>query len=204
MAAEFFRVLSESLQTTSRALSVKGKNEEALLQESAVQMLGDMLLEGTAPLNIGELDPADLTRRVRDMRLDDATAAKLLREVRHAAWLGVEGRVVLMQAIDDADDWQGMPIVLQNFVTRAQMPCHIAVLVKQMELEGDQAYRHYALPVMVLLSAREGGLRPSFALGTKSLRGMDANQVQELHGPELEPFMRLIAGAIATSMALKT
>lgn len=191
-------MLAESLQATSRVLSAQGANEQAMLQESAVQLLGHFILEDVQVEEVLADGSGQVTRDVMARKLGDADVASMLKSVANAVWRGGDGEhLALLIRVVDADDWSGLPIQLQNYVAEEQMPCHVVLCVQQMRLEGDVQHRHFVLPVFaVLCSDGAGGLNSVFAFAQLEHRKQvqaDPAGMRHAAAATLEPYLRLVA-----------
>src|ERR1035437_4785624 len=132
------QVVAESLQSTSRLLSSRQMQEMAAVQESVIQLIGLILLDGGQSKVVEEMTPREATEHATKIGLSGATAAAALNQVEMAAWVGSKtAHMVIVKSVRDDDEWNELPIFMQNFVNRAQMPCHLVAAVEQMDLEGD-------------------------------------------------------------------
>jgi hypothetical protein len=190
--------IAESLQGTSAVLSIKGMNEQAMLQESAVQLLGHFILDDVQLMEVVAGRSNEVAEVVARVGAGDEDGARVLKEVASAAWHSADGaQLVLLSRVVDADDWAALPIQLQNYVAEEHMPCHIMLGVEQLKLPGDGRFRHYALPVFAILSADgSGGLQSSYAFIQKEHRDQVLKNPEEVRAgaaAALEPFVRLVA-----------
>lgn len=197
-------ILAESLQGTSRVLSAKGVNEQAMLQESAIQLLGRFILENVSLKVVDAGGSKEVTERVTKIGLDGEAGACVLKEVGGAAWHSSDGvELVLLTRVANADDWEALPIQLQNYVAQDHMPCHIMLAVQQMKIEDDVRHRHYVLPVFCILSANGGGgLMSYYAFIQREHRERVLKEPDEMKAGAaamLEPYLRLVAQYIIGS-----
>lgn len=191
-------VIAESLQGTSHVLSIKGMNEQAMLQESAVQLVGHFILDNVQLMEVAAGRSKEVAEVVARLGAGDSDGARVLKEVVGAAWHSEDGgQLVLLTRLTDADDWAALPIQLQNYVAEEHMPCHVMLGVEQLKLPDDARYRHYVLPVFAILSADgSGGLQSSYAFIQKEHRDQVLKNPEEMKAgaaAALEPYVRLVA-----------
>lgn len=195
MKMENLQFLAHSLQSTSRVLSAKALHQQAMVQEAAIQLVGLAILSGVEiqliddlPLAAGEL-PKMMARQA---------PSQVLQALEMAVWVGrSSGHAVLAKSVASADEWEELPIHLQNFVAEKHFPCHLLVLIEQMTLEGDAQHRHYAEPIFVRLQRRpDGRLESGVAFGTAELRKTDPDQAVREALAHIQPFMSIVFAAI--------
>lgn len=195
-------VVSESLQATSRVLSARGQHELAGLQECAIQLLGYVMLAGCDAVVVQERSSADTTRHMKEAGLTSVRAAEVLALEESALWVGSESsHMVVIQALNNEEEWEFLPVQLRNYVSRAQMPCHLVLAIEQLTLEGDTCHRHATQPVFVVLSRdAQEGLVPAIALATEEYRSALHRLGKEVTMAEaqalLEPYMRILYAGI--------
>lgn len=183
--------LAESLQGTSRVLSARGATEQASIQEAVIQLLGLIILDGIEPRMVDDSVPpvpgADVRHKVRTLELLGTTV-----------WVGTQtGCTVLAKPVDSEEDWQGLPVFLQNHVARKHFPCHLLVFIEQMSLPGDTQHRHYAEPIFVILRrAGVASLESSVVLGASEMRKVDQVQATREAMAHIDPFMRVAFAGI--------
>jgi hypothetical protein len=191
-------VIAESLQGTSRVLSIKGMNEQAMLQESAIQLLGHFILDDVQLMEVAAGGSKEVAEVVSRLGAGGSDGARVLKEVVGAAWHGEDGEhLVHLTRLNDADDWAALPIQLQNYVAEEHMPCHVMLGVEQLKLPGDGRFRHYVLPVFTILAEDgSGGLQSSYAFIQKEHRDQVLKKPEEMAAgaaAALEPYVRLVA-----------
>ena len=187
---ESLQSLALSLQNTSRVLSAKGLMEQASIQEAVVQLLGLAILDEIEPRLVDEA----LEAMPSDTKaFNSQHVVGVLNALGAAMWVGQQsGLTVLATAVEGEEDWQGLPVFLQNHVARKHFACHLLVFIEQLSLPGDTQHRHYAEPVFVILH-RHGlsGLESHVALGAPAGNADPAVAVPEALA-HVDPFMRIV------------
>ena len=84
-------VIAESLQGTSHVLSIKGMNEQAMLQESAVQLVGHFILDNVQLMEVAAGRSKEVAEVVARLGAGDSDGARVLKEVVGAAWHSEDG-----------------------------------------------------------------------------------------------------------------
>lgn len=196
-------VVVSSLQDTSRVLSKRGETEMAGLQECAIQLLGYLLLAGRDAVVVQERTAAETTRHMQAVGLTGMGAAQILEAQETALWVGSEtSHMVLIQVVNDESDWEALPLQLRNYVSRAQMPCHLVLPIEQLTLDGDTCHRHAVQPVFLVMSRDpKDGLVPAVALASDTFRSALKQHGEEVVLREahavLDPYSRVLYAGIA-------
>ncbi len=188
-------MLSASLQATSRVLSAQGRNEQAAIQEAAVQLLGMAMLDAVEVRVVNDAAPG---KEGAPMPQDRSAPVAALRDLDVGVWVGSEsGNLVLVKSVSDESEWNELPLLFQNYVAEKHFPCHFLVSIEEMNLPGDTQHRHYAESVFVILQRRDDGrLESSVVFGTDVFRKLEPIQATREALAHLEPFMRIAFAAL--------
>lgn len=197
-AQQQLRFFAESLQDMSRVLSVKGAIEQSIFHESAIQLLGNFILDEVVVREVAAGGALDVSVRAAQSGIGGRDALQVLLRDAGAVLVSDSGEhLVLLHRVQDADDWEALPVQLQNYVAEAQFPCQIVLGVQQMKLEGDSRFRHYAVPVFCVLSADgSSGMSSCYAFVQKEHREQVLKNPAEVEAGAaamLEPYLRVVA-----------
>jgi len=195
---EQLQFYAESLQDMSRVLSEKGANEQAMFHESAIQLLGNCILDEVMVREVAAGGSRDVSARFAQSGIDGGDALQVLLRDESAVLLSDSGEhMVLLHRVQDSDDWEALPVQLQNYVAESQFPCQLVLGVQQLKLEGDSRYRHYAVPIFCVLSSDgSAGMSSCYAFVQKEHREQVLKNPAEVGAGAavmLEPYLRVVA-----------
>lgn len=188
--------LAHSLQETSRVLSNKGQSEQSMLQESVIQLLGICMLEGQShAVPVDEVGADLVTRTLVQRRIDNGDIATAIGEIDYQVLTGsVSGNLLALVKVEDADDWDGLPVLLQNFVAEEQLPCVLSFAITKLVFKDDAPTQYYVLPIFATLSIG-GSLTPYYTFADEEQRKRvlaDKVEMGAAAAEMLEPYLRML------------
>lgn len=185
------QALAESLQVTSRVLSKRNDGEQAQIQECAIQMLGLAILE---QVDIVLVVPPTPPAAMPALSFKEKAMSPVV------VWQSEpSGHVVIAQAVEDEDDWAGLPLMFQNYVKERDFPCQFIVFIESMQMEGDAERRHYVEPVFWILGRSvSGGANSRLVMGTDHLRSQSSASADEEALAHVEPYLHIAYVGLAS------